>query len=229
MPVRRVCNLYRFEPAQYAFDFKLHPSAGNLAPDYIGADSDGPVIRQTADGLELTRMRWGFPPVQPKRNGKWAAPITNIRNLESSWWRDVNRKWMQTPEHRCLVPFKRFAEPVPGKGRENAWFETTTAQSFFAGVWRPWSGETRLVAVEGKSRRQRSTTELDLFAFLTVEPNAIVAPIHPKAMPVILTEPDECEAWLAGGEESFRLQRPLADDLLERVDPDERGGIPDIG
>jgi putative SOS response-associated peptidase YedK len=26
----------------------------------------------------------------------------------------------------------------------------------------------------------------DVFAFLTTDPNAIVAPIHPKAMPVIL-------------------------------------------
>jgi hypothetical protein len=30
-------------------------------------------------------------------------------------------------------------------------------------------------------------TTNDIFAFLTTEPNAIVAPIHPKAMPVILT------------------------------------------
>lgn len=214
-----MCNLYRSEPAQYAFNFKTSPTVGNLAPDYIGADSDGPVIRPTADGLELTRMRWGFPPVQPKRNGKWVAPITNIRNLESPWWKDVNRKWMQVPEHRCLVPFKRFAEPVPGKGRENAWLETTTDNSFFAGVWRHWSGDTRLVTVEGKSRRQRAEAELDLFAFLTVEPNAIVKPIHPKAMPVILTEQEECEEWLAGGEGSFSLQRPLADDLLQRIEP----------
>ncbi len=34
---------------------------------------------------------------------------------------------------------------------------------------------------------------IDIFAFLTTEPNAVVVPIHPKAMPVILTEADEIE------------------------------------
>jgi putative SOS response-associated peptidase YedK len=36
----------------------------------------------------------------------------------------------------------------------------------------------------------------DLFAFLTTGPNREVGAIHPKAMPVILTEPEELETWL---------------------------------
>ena len=36
----------------------------------------------------------------------------------------------------------------------------------------------------------------DLFGFLTTEANAVVAPIHPKAMPVILTTPEEVDLWL---------------------------------
>ena len=36
-------------------------------------------------------------------------------------------------------------------------------------------------------RRTRSRGAHELFAFLTCESNAVVAPIHPKAMPVILT------------------------------------------
>ena len=37
----------------------------------------------------------------------------------------------------------------------------------------------------------------ELFSFLTTDANAIVAPIHPKAMPVILTTPEEVDLWLA--------------------------------
>jgi hypothetical protein len=37
-------------------------------------------------------------------------------------------------------------------------------------------------------------------------------PIHPKAMPVILTKPDEVETWMtAPADEALKLQRPLPD------------------
>jgi putative SOS response-associated peptidase YedK len=36
----------------------------------------------------------------------------------------------------------------------------------------------------------------ELFGFLTTEANAVVAPIHPKAMPVIPTSPAEVDRWL---------------------------------
>jgi putative SOS response-associated peptidase YedK len=38
--------------------------------------------------------------------------------------------------------------------------------------------------------------EHELFGFLTTEANAIVAAIHPKAMPVILTTTGEFALWL---------------------------------
>lgn len=220
-----MCNLYFFGKAQQAMEaaadalggeIRLGASTGNLAEDYVGADSDGPVIRASGDGNDIDVLRWGFPPVSPKDDaGKWQAPITNIRNLESRWWQNVNRDYLLNAEYRCLVPFERFAEPVPGKGRENAWYRTTGRPGFFAGIWRPWEGDTRLVTVEGKARRQRAHAKLDLYAFLTTEPNAVVKPIHPKAMPVILTEPEELREWMAGGEGSLRLQRTLPDNDLE--------------
>jgi putative SOS response-associated peptidase YedK len=36
----------------------------------------------------------------------------------------------------------------------------------------------------------------DLLGFLTTEPNLEVGAVHPKAMPVILTQADEIETWL---------------------------------
>jgi putative SOS response-associated peptidase YedK len=48
--------------------------------------------------------------------------------------------------------------------------------------------------------------------------NETVKPIHGKAMPVILTEPGEFEAWLsAPAEEALQLQKPLAAEWLRIV------------
>lgn len=61
-------------------------------------------------------------------------------------------------------------------------------------------------------------TTNDLYAFLTTEPNAEVGAVHPKAMPVILTTPDEVETWMtATPTEALKLQRPLSDRSLKIV------------
>ena len=51
----------------------------------------------------------------------------------------------------------------------------------------------------------------------TTAPNAEVKPVHPKAMPVILTEPDEWAAWM-DGLPATELQRPLRDGALQLVE-----------
>jgi putative SOS response-associated peptidase YedK len=70
-------------------------------------------------------------------------------------------------------------------------------------------------------------TTNDLFAFLTTDANTEVAAVHPKAMPVVLTTPEEVECWLtAPAREALQLQRPLPDGLLRVV---ARGGREDGG
>lgn len=186
---------------------KTTAATDNLPPrEDVYPDQDAPVIINTDDGnLELTMMRWGFPPIPSE-----TTPITNIRNLQSRWWRDTNRDYLLSAKYRCLVPFTSYAEPV----RDPTWFEVLGHEvACFAGIWRPWEG-ARLAEQPGQKRRSRQHGHWKLFAFLTTEPNDIVRPIHPKAMPVIIIDPNEQQEWLSGTEKSLRLQRPLPNESI---------------
>ena len=205
-----MCNLYRSLMPQEAMR-RLFPAArdrlGNLAPlAEVYPDQLAPIVRNTAEGQELSSARWGMPS-PPQFHSKTGIDrgVTNVRNTGSPHW----RRWLG-PAHRCLVPLTAFAEPR-GRGKGNAWFEPQSgAPAFFAGIFvSGWSSIRKL--------KDGETTD-DLFAFLTCEPNAEVAAIHPKAMPVILTEPSEWEMWLtATWAEARALQRPLPDGALRVV------------
>jgi hypothetical protein len=66
------------------------------------------------------------------------------------------------------------------------------------------------VGQEGQGRRDHQRSD--------AEPNAEVGAIHPKAMPLILTTPDEVEIWMTAlADEALKLQRPLPDGTLRIV------------
>ncbi len=214
-----MCNLYHHSVGasdltvfakEIGAPLSASATESNFEPGFVGADSDGPVLVMEDGYLTVRKRRWGFP--SWKNEGK---PITNIRNLDSSWWLGANGQYISQPEYRCMVPFDRFAE-WDGANKRNAWFEVDTPFPCFAGFWRPWRGE-RLKSVEGKKRRERIVNGWELFAFLTTEPNETVAAVHPKAMPAILTTPDEAKLWLSATSESLGLQRSLPDEAVVRV------------
>jgi putative SOS response-associated peptidase YedK len=144
-------------------------------------------------------MMWGIPCQVPgKRPGtKLTKHVTNVRNLESPFWRSM----LNNPERRCLVPFTSFAEPVIGGGRAEHWFTVRDRPvSMFAGIWRP-------------------TEQGDAFAFLTCEPNALVAPLHPKAMPVILDEAAHVKWLTADWDEAKPLVSAYPSQLMAVESP----------
>jgi putative SOS response-associated peptidase YedK len=131
--------------------------------------------------------------------------VTNIRNTESKHW----KRWLGV-ENRCVVPFTSFSEFSKPHGG-NGWFafDVSRPLAVFAGIWTNWTSVRKV--------REGLTTN-DLFGFLTTEPNDVMGPVHSKAVPVILTPPEEIETWMtAPADEALKLQRPLADGMLKIV------------
>jgi putative SOS response-associated peptidase YedK len=209
-----MCNLYALTSGQQAIRElagAMRDSAGNLPMlPAIYPDMAAPIVRGRADGgRELVMARWGMPsPVFALAGKSVDRGVTNVRNTASPHW----RRWL-APAHRCLVPFNAFSEPGRSDcGRsEPVWFAygDNCPLGFLAGIWTRWT-----------SVRKRAEGEVtcDLFAFLTTAPNAEVAAVHPKAMPVVLPSRADADRWLtAPWPEARELQRALPDGALQIV------------
>jgi putative SOS response-associated peptidase YedK len=223
-----MCNLYSVTKGQQAIREAYRAMidrAGNMPPlPGIFPDYAAPIVRNGPEGRELVMARWGMPSPVFALKGKRTDPgVTNVRNPASPHW----RRWLGA-ESRCLVPFTSFSENevLADGSRPPVWFalDDTRPLACFAGIWTRWTSVRKL---------KEGAVTADLFAFLTTEPNAEVGAVHPKAMPVILTTPGECEAWMAAPTaEALTLQRPFPDGALrvvargEKQDPGE--GFPGL-
>lgn len=208
-----MCNLYRQTSDQdhvRAFARATRSSSNLLPSAGIYPDHQALIIRTGTDNVrEVATARWGMPsPAFALQGRSVDRGVTNIRNTGSPHW----RRWLGL-EHRCLVPFTAFSEPGQAAGgrSEPVWFAFDDSQplAYFAGLWTRWTS-TR--------RRAEGEVTLDLFAFLTTTPNDVVAAIHPKAMPVILTSTADMDTWMsAPTAEALQLQRPLPDGALRVI------------
>lgn len=197
-----MCNLYRLQKGRNDIG-RIFASRSLFDPPEVRTDIypkyEASVVRREGGERVLDFMPWGIIRTMPgKRPGVMLKKaVTNVRNLDSSFWRST----IANPAQRCLVPFSTFAEPRPGKdpetGRPANWWFTVEGEelSAFAGIWRFNEGVNR-------------------FAFLTCEPNPLVAPLHPKAMPVIL-QPEDYDAWLDGeAQDACALAQPFPSQLM---------------
>lgn len=190
-----MCNLYRLTSsieAIRAFTGALSGagsgSAALLADARFYPGRPAPVAVEGAGGRRLESMIWGVP--GPRAAG--GRPVTNVRNLESPFWRPL-----LGAAERVLVPASAFcewsADPDPATGRKQQHWFALRDEGLFA-----FAGLFRADEAGGPAR----------FAFLTGPPNALVGAVHPKAMPVILDRA-LAEAWL-GGADARAFQQPMA-------------------
>jgi putative SOS response-associated peptidase YedK len=80
---------------------------------------------------------------------------------------------------------------------------------FFAGTWRPWTGDRG-------TKKAPNIGDHTLFSIMTTEPNAVVEPIHEKAMPVMLMTTEDVDQWLRGVsvDDALKMQEPAPDDAI---------------
>ncbi|RDJ07881.1 SOS response-associated peptidase [Rhizobium grahamii] len=240
-----MCNLYRMDDKDWVNKWALDvESLVNLMPAYqMNPDQPGPIVRNTLDGRrQLVHARWGLPSpffAQKKAAEARAEKLrkkgetvdmdalirmepdrgtTNVRQFHLAHW----KRWLGR-EHRCIVPVTSFAEPDPAATRDgdrvpNAWFARNEERPvmFFAGLHVPGWTSVRKV-------KDGLSTD-DLYGFLTTDPNAVVKPIHERAMPVLLLTQEETDIWLnAPWEDAKALVRPAPNDAIRVIGREQWG------
>ncbi|MFK4874922.1 SOS response-associated peptidase family protein [Novosphingobium sp. ZW T3_23] len=190
-----MCNRARFkgEPetlwGSIAELFDERPRDNRFDPQELRPKGRAYVVREQDGVRGWDVMTWDV------LGGKGGWPMTNVRNLGLPQWQRLAAEL----SNRCIVPLTEFCEFTPDKHdlgdgkpplKGEMWFSVNDQPVFaVAGFW------------------QR--TEIGGgFAMVTCNANALVEPIHPKAMITIL-HPDDVDAWLRGSyAEIVALQKP---------------------
>ena len=161
-----------------------------------------PVIR--GGNRELVAMKWGLIPSWSK-DPKIGAKMNNARGETVA---EKPSFKMSFRRRRCLVPMMGFYEwhTTPAEKIPHYFSMLNATVLAAAGIWDHWQG------ADG--------TEIESFAIITTEANAIMAPVHDR-MPVILS-PESMDAWLdpvnvdGAGLQQLLVPYP-ADEMAQRV------------
>ncbi|HEX4198041.1 MAG TPA: SOS response-associated peptidase family protein [Caulobacteraceae bacterium] len=153
--------------------------------DHVHIRDVGAVIRPAGNSVELTSMRWGFPPSNPR-----GTPVFNFKS-EGRRFRDSNR---------CLIPASAFFEFTGAKSPKTRHRFTPAKGPFLciAGIWRP-----------------ANDNEPPDFTMLTTEPGPDVAPYHNRQVVVLAPEDWPSWLYLAKSEEELLKPSPAGSFLVE--------------
>jgi putative SOS response-associated peptidase YedK len=158
-----------------------------------------PVVRKAPDGeRELVNMSWGF--VFKPADGKAWRRVTNVRDdkvLTSRFWKP------SFEARRCLVPASSYCDPNGEKPASWYWFALKGDEDrplfAFPGIWQRWSGPLK---------KDGPPVDVDLYSFLTTDPNDLTRSINHERMPVLLAGDDQFETWLTGAtDDAFALAK----------------------
>ncbi|MHC5025514.1 MAG: SOS response-associated peptidase [Planctomycetota bacterium] len=174
---------------------------GSLESYNIAPTQMVPVVRQSAAGRTLERLKWGLVP-------SWADdPSVGVRMInarsETAASKPAFKEAMR--QRRCVVPASGFYEWKQVGGRKQPWylFPADGELMAFAGLWERWGGP-------------RET--LETFTILTRDATPGIADLHDR-MPVVL-QGVQIDDWLDPSIETpSRLMHCLEaapDDLLMR-------------
>lgn len=199
----RMCNLYSMtrSRAEVARLFRISDNRMTaVAPQSaIFPGFTAPVVRQAADGArELVNMSWGF--VFTPADGKAWRRVTNVRDdkvLTSRFWKP------SFEARRCLVPASSYCDPNGEKPASWYWFalkgDDERPLFAFPGIWQRWNGPLK---------KDGAPVEVDVYSFLTTEPNDLTRSINHERMPVLMSTEDQFETWLSGAPaEAFSLAK----------------------
>jgi len=182
--------------------FRVHnPMIGARSRFNIPPGTRQPVIVRGSGGRELVQMQWGIISRRASTPGP-VHPVINAR-AGSLAERPFFRHMLDT--HRCLIPASGFFEWKQDRAKKIPYYFHLPGQPIFAfaGLWDEWQDPGGAV--------------LRGYTILTMEPNSLVASVHPR-MPVILARENE-ELWLAGGRlphgSPERLPGPLPSGEME--------------
>jgi putative SOS response-associated peptidase YedK len=207
-----MCNLYAMTRNREAILrlFRVsHNRAVNGDPlPAIFPGYQAPVIAENVDGeRELILMNWGFMLLKKDRAPRRVTNVRDDKIRTSDFWRP------SFEQRRCLVPASSYCEPKGEKPATWHWFALKGDEPrplfAFPGVWTRYTGPTR---------KGGEKVDLEVFAFMTTEPNELTASINHERMPVLLSDPADFETWLSGStEEAFKLARSYAAEEMRIV------------